>query len=162
MGLFGRKHRIIADVIDDWLYTDQVRWEPLRHAICRPLCGPAADMDDDGHAGECAYETIFATESVPGAEIAICAYAVEGQESYWRGIRYTYTTTAAPGWSFSLWEGDPYDQAYGSLGAADTGAADLALQIGRDPGWARAALSQIFDWDGRRFDTSIHASGEES
>jgi hypothetical protein len=143
---------------DEWLRTDAVRWEPFGWSVPGTLLGAAADMNDDGQAGWAAYKVIFTSPSVPGAEITVCTYAAEGQGSYWKGIRYTYTTTAAPDWSFTLWEKDPEDQAYGGVGAADTAALDLALRIARNPDWARATLTEIFDWDGRRFDTAARDS----
>ena len=155
---------------DEWLPAGAVRWEPLAWGVATSLEGDDADMDDQGQAIPLAWRVIFVSQDAPGAELTIWTYAAETSEAHWKGIRYTYTTTDAPGWSYTGWEQDPEDRAYGSLGDAVQGAIDLAFQISREPtpamgpgpGWAASTLPGIFDWDGRRFDTTIHDPVEES
>jgi hypothetical protein len=165
MSIFGRFRRNNPGTDDEWLRTDAVRWEPLYYAISRSLRGPAADMDDGsqhaGPVGRYAFETIFTTTDVPGAEIAVCTYVVEYDEAYWVGVRYTYTTTASPGWSYIMWDHDPYERPYPGAMQATEAARVLAVNLGESAAYARAMFPGIFDWDGQRFDMSIHASEEE-
>jgi hypothetical protein len=151
-----------AGVPDDaWLRTDAVCWEPLEWGSPRTLTGPAADMDDPGQVLQQAYEVTFFTTAAPGARIVACTYASQTSEACWKGIRFTYTTAAAPDGFYTAWEGDPYDQAYEGAGSADRAAQELAKLMASDPGWAMATLPGIFEWDGQQFGTAIHAEAGE-
>jgi len=119
-------------------------------------------MGDDGQVGLAAYETVFTSPDVAGAGIAICTYVCATSEAFWNGVRFTYSTETAPGWSYTGYESDPYDFAHGSYAEADRAAAELARMMGLARRWAAVTMPGIFDWDGQQFDTAIPAAGEES
>lgn len=145
MPLFSRRRATVAE-------PGPATWRPL---TTEPLSvsGDAGNMDDDGQAFPFVHQIVFGLGHPDGPVINVCTYVVYGAEpgTYVVGLRYTYTSEAHPGWSYTGWMAEPLGEIYPDTQSANDHASWWAYCLGRAFTPLKIALPEVFGWDGTVF-----------
>jgi hypothetical protein len=84
----------------------------------------------------------------PGARISIWTYVAGRHGEFEIAVRYSYSTSVMPRWTYDGWLCGRDTRQYGTFREALAGAFAEAQYIAQGTPEVQAAYPEIFDWDG--------------